>query len=108
MLLREPDLEEGAQRGGLPVGLSWSMAAAPVSPVTLPLTHAFLEWVATGPRTYGEAMEVWRTSCPRFSIWEDALEAGFVRVERVPGAPMGGDLVVLTAEGEAVLKRARS
>lgn len=84
------------------------MAAAPVLPVTIPLTHDFLEWVAAGPRTYGEAMEVWRTSCPRFSIWEDALEAGYVRVERVPGAAMGGDLVVLTPAGEEVLvSRAR-
>lgn len=37
-----------------------------------------IEWVATKPRSYAEVMEAWRTSCPRLTIWEDALEQGFV------------------------------
>ena len=37
-----------------------------------------IEWVATKPRSYSEVMEAWRTSCPRLTIWEDALEQGFV------------------------------
>lgn len=40
-----------------------------------------LEWVAEGPRTYQEVMGAWRTSCPRLPIWEDAVDAGFVRLE---------------------------
>ena len=36
------------------------------------LTEQFLAWVADRPRTYAEAMEAWRSSCPRLSIWEDA------------------------------------
>lgn len=30
-----------------------------------PLTRDFLLWVAGGPRTSAEAMEAWRSSCPR-------------------------------------------
>jgi len=36
------------------------------------LTLELLDWVAERPRTYGETMGVWRTSCPRMPIWEDA------------------------------------
>ena len=36
------------------------------------LTLELLNWVAERPRTYGETMAVWRTSCPRMPIWEDA------------------------------------
>ena len=44
------------------------------------LTIQFLEWLSERPRTYGDAMDAWRTSCPRLSIWEDALSAGLVRL----------------------------
>lgn len=37
-----------------------------------------IEWGATKPRSYSEVMEAWRTSCPRLTIWEDALERSFV------------------------------
>lgn len=30
-------------------------------------TRQFLLWLAAQPRTYAEAMEAWRTSCPRFA-----------------------------------------
>jgi hypothetical protein len=30
------------------------------------------------PRPYAEVMEVWRTSCPKLPVWEDAVDAGFV------------------------------
>ncbi len=42
------------------------------------LTRQLLEWIAAAPRTYSEAMETWRSSCPRHTIWEDALESGFI------------------------------
>jgi hypothetical protein len=42
------------------------------------LTMQFLEWLSEQPRTYGDTMDAWRTSCPRLSIWEDALSAGLV------------------------------
>ncbi len=37
------------------------------------LTMQFLEWLSERPRTYSDTMDAWRTSCPRLSIWEDAL-----------------------------------
>src|SRR5207248_8806967 len=41
-----------------------------------PLTRDLLDWIASTPRTYRETMEAWRTSCPRLSIWEDAVGDG--------------------------------
>jgi hypothetical protein len=38
-------------------------------------------WVSDRPRTYGEVMEAWTTTCPRMPIWEDAVSAGLVQVE---------------------------
>ena len=60
----------------------------------------FLAWVADRPRTYGQAMEAWRSSCPRLSVWEDAIIDGLVRLENSSG---GG--VVLTPRGRAMLKQ---
>lgn len=37
-----------------------------------------LEWLAPAPRPYTEVMDAWRTSCPRLTVWEDALDAGLV------------------------------
>lgn len=45
----------------------------------LPLGLDLVGWVAAAPRTYAETMEAWRTSCPRLTIWEDAVELGLVR-----------------------------
>jgi D-3-phosphoglycerate dehydrogenase / 2-oxoglutarate reductase len=42
------------------------------------LTLELLNWVAERPRTYGETMAAWRTSCPRMPIWEDASSDGLV------------------------------
>jgi hypothetical protein len=48
---------------------------------SIALTEQFLAWVAQRPRTYGEAMEAWRSTCPHLSIWEDAVRDGLVRLE---------------------------
>jgi len=71
-----------------------------------PLTIQMLAWLATGPRTYGETMEAWRTSCPRLSIWEDALADRLIIVGRA-GAEGGQSrsVVELTPEGRDVLDR---
>ncbi len=37
-----------------------------------------VEWVAQYPRPFSEVMDAWRTSCPRLTIWEDALDLGLV------------------------------
>ena len=66
------------------------------------LTVQFLEWVGGAPRTYGEAMAAWRTSCPRLPVWEDAVAEGLVRVEPLDGAAMAESPVRLTPEGAAL------
>jgi hypothetical protein len=68
-------------------------------------THALVvdlvEWVAARPRTYPEVMDAWRTSCPRLTIWEDAVEQGFVVREHRDGA---GTSVRVTEAGRALLR----
>ncbi len=64
------------------------------------LTMDFLAWLATGPRPYAEAMDVWRTSCPRLTIWEDAIAAGLVVHRSEPGRPPA---VGLTTKGQRAL-----
>jgi hypothetical protein len=51
---------------------------ASMSATLAPLILDFLEWLAVSARPYTEVMEIWRTSCPRFPIWEDVLDLGFV------------------------------
>jgi hypothetical protein len=58
-------------------------------------TLELLAWIAERPRTYPETIEVWKSSCPRLTVWEDALSDGLVRVER-------GN-VLLTAAGSEQL-----
>jgi hypothetical protein len=68
------------------------------------LTLQFLTWVAEAPRSYGDAMDAWRTSCPRLSIWDDAIRDALVRVENGRG-PMRQSRVVLTGRGRTLLAR---
>ncbi|MGI9426868.1 MAG: hypothetical protein ACR2PA_27065, partial [Hyphomicrobiaceae bacterium] len=30
------------------------------------------------PKPYADVMDAWRTSCPRLTVWEDAVDRGFV------------------------------
>jgi hypothetical protein len=64
------------------------------------LTVQLLEWLAERPRSYAETLEAWKTSCPRLTIWEDAVKDGLVRVER--GA------VVLTSAGTLLAQNVES
>src|SRR5271168_2934389 len=61
----------------------------------------FLTWVADRPRNYAETMGAWRTSCPRLSVWEDAIIDGLVRIDNDANRA-----VSLTPRGRAVLERA--
>ncbi len=63
-----------------------------------------IEWVGERPRAYGEAMEAWRTSCPRFPIWEDATALGFIRLAHNGGS---GAMVEVTPAGRAFLRSER-
>ena len=67
----------------------------------------FLAWVADRPRTYDETMDAWRTSCPRISVWEDALIDGLVAAEDGPDGGQGAMRVVLTPAGRSHLQDAR-
>ncbi len=62
-----------------------------------------LEWVASGERTYGEVMDIWRTSCPRLPVWEDANDRGLVKEEQVNGR----SIVRITKSGLALLEQRR-
>jgi hypothetical protein len=73
----------------------------------MPVAHSlimiqFLSWVADRPRSYAQTMEAWRTTCPRLSVWEDAVIEGLVRID--------GQLrvVTLTPQGRAVLQASRT
>ncbi len=65
-----------------------------------PLILDFVAWVAASPRPYDEVMAAWRTSCPRLTVWEDAIEAGYVA--RVAHAA-AGQMVRVTPRGIAFL-----
>ena len=58
-------------------------------------TEQLLAWIAERPRRYDETIEVWKTSCPRLAVWEDALADKLVRIDR--------GIVRLTAAGTRLL-----
>ena len=66
-----------------------------------PLVLDLVEWCLTQQRTYSDVMDAWRTSCPRLTVWEDAIDGGLLRREprhdRVA-------IVAVTALGREVLK----
>jgi hypothetical protein len=65
----------------------------------------FLVWVAFRPRTYAQTMEAWGSHCPRYTLWEDALELGLLSVE--PGLPTSSG-VCLSDRGCLALQAAAS
>jgi hypothetical protein len=70
---------------------------------TDPLVLDLVEWIAREPRLYSEVIETWRTSCPRLTIWEDAVDRGYVVRQPAAGA---GVRVAITECGEKFLRRA--
>ncbi|MFL6021432.1 MAG: hypothetical protein ACJ74A_09845 [Gaiellaceae bacterium] len=67
-----------------------------MSAVTAP-TLQLLSWIAERPRAYPETIEAWKSSCPRLTVWEDALADELLRVE--------AQRVVLTPAGSALLEK---
>lgn len=63
-----------------------------------------LEWIGPAPRPYAEVIEVWRTSCPRLPVWEQANEQGFLTHTHPPG---GVASVAVSEAGRAHLAAAR-
>jgi hypothetical protein len=58
-----------------------------------------LSWVTREPRTYPDAIEVWRTNCPQHSVWEDALDEQLIEIVNNGSRAS----VVITARGRAAL-----
>ena len=56
-----------------------------------------VEWIAREPRPYAEVIATWRTSCPRLTIWEDAVDSGYV-------ARSAGAMVEVTEAGTKWLR----
>lgn len=71
-----------------------------MSDILTPLTIDFLAWLAREPRCYADVMDAWRTSCPRLTIWEDAVDNELIAFRRTPGQAV---VVEVTARGEALL-----
>ena len=86
------------------------MSLQPSSESSVPsaLLLELIAWVVARPRTYGETMEAWRTSCPRMPVWEDAVGAGLVEVVAGDGAGLSGATVRLTPSGHAWLASRRA
>jgi D-3-phosphoglycerate dehydrogenase len=63
-----------------------------------------LEWLSAGPRPYTEVLDAWRTSCPRFPVWEDATIRGLVERHSAPG---GGAVVSVSDAGSEYLRSQR-
>jgi hypothetical protein len=60
----------------------------------------FLEWVVFRPRTYADVLEAWQSHCPRFTLWEDALERQLIVLD---GSSQRAMSVQLTPHGRAAL-----
>jgi hypothetical protein len=63
------------------------------------LLYDMLAWLACEPQPYAEVMDAWRTSCPRLTVWEDAVERGLVEHSRIDRIAV----VQITSEGRAFL-----
>jgi hypothetical protein len=68
------------------------------------LTMQFLSWLAAKPRRYGEVKDAWRSTCPRLTIWEDALEGGLIRFQNGGERLSDTSSVTLTERGRAMLE----
>jgi hypothetical protein len=71
-------------------------AAAVSAPV-----RELVAWVGARPRTHAQTMAAWGSTRPRYTPWEDALDAALVQV--VSGTGPDGDRVRLTPRGRALL-----
>ena len=67
-----------------------------MSDILDPLIFDLVEWVARRPRPYAEAIDAWRTSCPRLTVWEDAFDRGFIERRNVE---VEGACICATAAG---------
>jgi hypothetical protein len=71
-----------------------------MSDILTPLTIDFLAWLAAEPRDYADVMDAWRTSCPRLTVWEDAIDADLITRVQTQGQPVR---IGLTRRGKDLL-----
>lgn len=64
------------------------------------LTVQMLLWISQGRHSYAEVLDVWKSTCPRLAIWEDACADGLI--DAAPG--MAG-VVSLSKKGQSMLDR---
>jgi hypothetical protein len=62
--------------------------------ITAP-TLELLTWITARERTYEDVVEAWKSNCPRYAVWDDAVTAGL--------ATAGREGVTLTERGLSVL-----
>jgi len=101
ILYLQPSLEIPAVPGiapTAPADAGYGMEAQPSL-----IMIQFLQWVADRPRRREDVMDAWRSSCPRFPVWEDARAEGLVRQ---CGGETGERRVELTERGRTALQRA--
>jgi hypothetical protein len=67
-----------------------------------PLVLDLVEWVAKAPRPYAEVIDAWRTSCPRLTVWEEAVDRKLVMRTTLEG---DGAKVAITASGLRLLRQ---
>lgn len=70
-----------------------------------PLVRDFVEWVGKEPRLYRDALDAWRTSCPRLTVWEEACDRGYVERRHIEGQ---GSFVRVTDKGRRFVDGDRS
>jgi len=63
-----------------------------------------LDWLMIRDRTYEEAIDAWRTSCPRLPVWEEANDRGLVTREQVNG----NYVVRVTTSGLSLLSQSKT
>jgi hypothetical protein len=66
-----------------------------------PAMMEFLAWISSRRRTYAETMEAWRSTCPRHTVWEDALADGLIEVADT----LQHSEVMLTLRGRTLVEK---
>jgi hypothetical protein len=77
------------------------MTEGRVNQIIDPLVLDLVEWVAKAPRPYAEVIDAWRTSCPRLTVWEEAVDRKLVMRTTLEG---DGAKVAITASGLRLLR----
>jgi hypothetical protein len=70
-----------------------------------PLLMDLVAFVAKQPRPYDEVIDAWRTSCPRLTVWEDAIDRGLITRGRDEDKTL---VVRATSTGLRFLREGRS